>query len=86
MDCHTAVCPPFDGKDARAGNGVMIACAAKSPHEVKAAYATGLKHGGTQEGAPGFRPPEAQKGLYAAYLRDAVAPWRISPLPITRTA
>jgi hypothetical protein len=26
--------------------------------------------GGSDEGAPGFRPPEAEKGFYAAYLRD----------------
>ena len=31
MDCHTAVCPPFDGKQALAGNGIMIAYAGKSP-------------------------------------------------------
>jgi catechol 2,3-dioxygenase-like lactoylglutathione lyase family enzyme len=70
MDCHTAVCPPLDGKEARAGNGIMIAYQAKSPDEVKAAYAAGMKNGGTEEGAPGFRPPEAQTGFYAAYWRD----------------
>lgn len=70
MDCHTAVCPPFDGKDARAGNGIMIAYTGKSPDDVKAAHAAGLKNGGTDEGAPGFRPPDATKGVYAAYLRD----------------
>src|SRR3954463_6413261 len=70
MDCHTAVCPPFDGKEARAGNGIMIAYQGKSPDQVKAAHAAGLKNGGTDEGAPGLRPPETQKGFYAAYLRD----------------
>jgi hypothetical protein len=40
---------------------------------VKAAHAAGLKNGGSDEGAPGFRPPEAQKGFYAAYLRDPIA-------------
>jgi catechol 2,3-dioxygenase-like lactoylglutathione lyase family enzyme len=69
-DCHTAVCTPFDGKDARAGNGIMIAYAGKSPDEVKAAHEAGLAHGGSDEGKPGFRPPEAGKGFYAAYLRD----------------
>ena len=48
----------------------MVAYRAKSPDEVKAAHAAGMKNGGTEEGAPGFRPPEAQKGFYAAYLRD----------------
>ena len=70
MDCHTAICPPYDGKEARAGNGIMIAYQGKSPDEVKAAYAAGMTNGGAEEGAPGFRPPEAQKGFYAAYLRD----------------
>jgi hypothetical protein len=73
MDCHTAVCPPFDGNKAHAGNGIMIAYAAKSTEAVKAAHAAGLKNGGSDEGAPGFRPPEAQKGFYAAYLRDPIA-------------
>jgi len=51
MDCHTAVCPPFDGKQALAGNGIMIAYAGKSPDAVKAAHAVGLKNGGADEGA-----------------------------------
>jgi len=70
MDCHTAVRPPFDGNEASAGNGIMIAYMGKSPHDVKAAHAAGLKNGGTDEGAPGFRPPGEQKGFYGAYLRD----------------
>src|SRR4051794_10135004 len=69
-DCHTAICPPHDGQPARAGNGIMIAYLGKSPDAVKAAYASGMKNGGSDEGAPGFRPPEAEKGFYAAYLRD----------------
>lgn len=69
-DCHTAVCPPFDGKEARAGNGIMIAYAGKSPDQVNAAHAAGLRHGGSDEGGPGFRPPGSDKGFYAAYLRD----------------
>jgi catechol 2,3-dioxygenase-like lactoylglutathione lyase family enzyme len=70
MDCHTAVCPPFDGKEARAGNGIMIAYHGPSPEAVKAAYAAGMKNGGADEGPPGFRPPDAKKGFYGAYLRD----------------
>ena len=42
MDCHTAVCPPFDGNKAHAGNGIMIAYAAKSTEAVKAAHAAGF--------------------------------------------
>jgi hypothetical protein len=70
MDCHTSVCPPHDGKQARAGNGIMIAYQGKTPDEVKAAYAGGMNNGGSDEGPPGLRPPEAEKGFYAAYLRD----------------
>jgi catechol 2,3-dioxygenase-like lactoylglutathione lyase family enzyme len=63
------VCPPFDGKPARAGNGIMIAFDAKTQSGVQAAHAAGLAHGGSDEGAPGFRPPEKQT-WYGAYLRD----------------
>ena len=69
-DEHTVfVCPPFDGKPARAGNGIMIAFAAKSQDAVKAAHAAGLSHGGSDEGVPGYRPPDKQS-WYGAYLRD----------------
>jgi catechol 2,3-dioxygenase-like lactoylglutathione lyase family enzyme len=63
------ICPPFDGKQASFGNGMMIAFAAKSEAEVQAAYYAGLKAGGSDEGAPGYRPPEKQS-WYGAYLRD----------------
>jgi catechol 2,3-dioxygenase-like lactoylglutathione lyase family enzyme len=63
------VCPPFDGKPATGGNGSMIAFKAASQDEVRAAYEAGLAHGGTDEGKPGFRPPEKQS-WYGAYLRD----------------
>lgn len=70
LDCHTAICPPFDGQPARAGNGIMIAYRAKSREAVKAAHEGGLKNGGRDEGAPGFRPADAKNGFYGAYLRD----------------
>jgi catechol 2,3-dioxygenase-like lactoylglutathione lyase family enzyme len=63
------VCPPFDGKLASFGNGMMIAFKASSQAEVEAAYAAGLAYGGTDEGKPGFRPPEKQS-WFGAYLRD----------------
>ena len=63
------VCPPFDGKPATFGNGTMIAFTAKSQDQVKAAHAAGLAHGGKDEGAPGYRPPDKQS-WYGAYLRD----------------
>jgi catechol 2,3-dioxygenase-like lactoylglutathione lyase family enzyme len=63
------VCPPFDGKPATFGNGTMIAFTASTQDQVKAAHAAGLAHGGKDEGAPGYRPPD-QKSWYGAYLRD----------------
>jgi catechol 2,3-dioxygenase-like lactoylglutathione lyase family enzyme len=66
---NVGICKPFDGQPARGGNGVMIAFAAPSQEAVKAAHAAGLANGGTDEGAPGFRPPDG-KAFYGAYLRD----------------
>ncbi len=63
------VCPPVDGKQASPGNGSMLAFTAKTQDEVKAAHAAALAAGGSDEGAPGFRPPEKQS-FYGAYLRD----------------
>ncbi|MFI4974557.1 MAG: VOC family protein [Caulobacterales bacterium] len=63
------VCPPFDGQPARAGNGIMIAFLAPSTDAVHAAHAAGLAHGGSDEGAPGMRPPDGTS-FYGAYLRD----------------
>lgn len=69
-DTHNVyVCPPFDGKPASFGNGIMIAFTANTQQEVQAAYKAGLAAGGSDEGAPGFRPPEKQI-WYGAYLRD----------------
>jgi hypothetical protein len=70
MACHSAICPPHDGNPARPGNGIMVAYLAPSLEAVKAAYDGGMKNGGSDEGAPGFRPPEAANGFFAAYLRD----------------
>ena len=65
------LCKPFDGQAARGGNGTMTGFKTDTPDQVKAAHAAGLAHGGTDEGAPGFRPPESATGFYGAYLRDA---------------
>ncbi|THD79321.1 MAG: VOC family protein [Phenylobacterium sp.] len=65
------LCKPFDGQEARAGNGVMIGFKADNRDQVQAAHAAALAQGGTDEGAPGFRPPEATSGFYGAYMRDA---------------
>ncbi|MFI4936190.1 MAG: VOC family protein [Caulobacterales bacterium] len=68
-DGNVGVCKPFDGKPARGGNGIMIAFTAPTKAAVEAAHAAGLAGGGTDEGAPGFRPPDG-KNFYGAYLRD----------------
>jgi len=66
---NVGVCKPFDGNAARGGNGIMIAFIAPAKDAVEAAHAAGLKAGGADEGAPGFRPPEGG-AFYGAYLRD----------------
>ncbi len=68
-NCHSAVCPPFDGAPARPGNGIMIAYRAPSPEAVERAYEAGMANGGRDEGPPGFRPPDGDK-FYGAYIRD----------------
>jgi catechol 2,3-dioxygenase-like lactoylglutathione lyase family enzyme len=66
---NVGICKPFDGQPARAGNGIMIAFAAASQDAVKAAHAAALAHGGSDEGAPGYRPPDGTQ-FYGAYVRD----------------
>jgi catechol 2,3-dioxygenase-like lactoylglutathione lyase family enzyme len=66
---NVGICKPFDGQSARGGNGIMIAFTAPSQDAVKAAHAAALAHGGTDEGAPGFRPPDGTS-FYGAYFRD----------------
>lgn len=65
------ICKPHDGQAARGGNGIMIAFKADTQDQVRAAHAAALAAGGTDEGAPGFRPPEGTS-FYGAYFRDAV--------------
>ena len=62
------VTKPYDGKPATNANGSMPAFAAKTRAEVDAFHATGLRAGGTDEGAPGLRPHGPN--FYACYLRD----------------
>lgn len=60
---------PFDGGVATPGNGTMPAFRAGTRAQVDAFHATGLTHGGTDEGAPGTRPYYGEN-FYVAYLRD----------------
>ncbi|MBB2960465.1 VOC family protein [Methylobacterium sp. R2-1] len=63
------VCTPFDGKEASAGNGTMMAFPAPSRAAVDAFHDAAMARGGTDEGAPGLRP-QYGPNWYAAYLRD----------------
>jgi predicted lactoylglutathione lyase len=47
----------------------MVALRAKTQDEVRAAHATALKNSGSDEGAPGPRPADAED-YYGAYMRD----------------
>jgi catechol 2,3-dioxygenase-like lactoylglutathione lyase family enzyme len=63
------LCPPFDGQEAQAGNGLTLAFAARDAAHVRALYRLALQNGGTDEGPPGTRDyyePE----FYVAYVRD----------------
>jgi len=64
-----AVCAPFNGEPATAGNGTMVALTAPTRAVVDQVHARALELGGSDEGAPGLRGAEAN-GFYAAYFRD----------------
>ncbi len=61
-----AVCTPYDGKPASAGNGTMVAIDAGSRETVDKLHAKALALGGSDEGAPGPRGDS----LYGGYFRD----------------
>jgi lactoylglutathione lyase len=60
---------PFDGEPHSEGNGQMTAFLAATRDVVDNAFAVALAHGGTLEGAPGFRP-DYHAHYYGAYFRD----------------
>ena len=61
-----AVCKPYDGKPATAGNGTMVALNAGTREMADRLYAKALSLGATDEGAPGQRG----EGFYGGYFRD----------------
>jgi catechol 2,3-dioxygenase-like lactoylglutathione lyase family enzyme len=63
------VCPPFNKEPASFGNGMMVAFKTDALQKVDAAHKAGLANGGSDEGKPGYRPPDKQS-WYGAYLRD----------------
>lgn len=65
-----ALCRPYNGEAATAGNGNMVALVMNSRDKVDALHAKALELGGTDEGAPGLRSPEGPQAFYGAYFRD----------------
>jgi hypothetical protein len=65
------ICKPHDGQPARGGNGMMVGLKVDSHDTVRSVYDAALANGGTDEGPPGFRPPDGTS-FYGAYFRDAV--------------
>jgi len=61
-----SVIEPYDGNEATAGNGVMVALAVDSPEKVQSIHAKALELGGMDEGAAGPRAGN----FYAGYFRD----------------
>ena len=78
-----AVCKPYDGNSATAGNGNMASIAVDSRARVDALYAKAMELGGKCEGPPGVRGEEGQQAFYGAYFRDLdgnkLAAFRIGP-------
>jgi catechol 2,3-dioxygenase-like lactoylglutathione lyase family enzyme len=63
------VMQPYAGGSATHGNGSMLCFDASSKEEVDAFHSFALDHGGSDEGAPGYREHYAPF-FYAAYVRD----------------
>ena len=65
-----AICKPYDGNAATAGNGNMAAIACDNRAKVDALHAKAMELGATDEGPPGGRGEEGDQALYGAYFRD----------------
>jgi len=78
-----AVCKPYDGNPATAGNGNMASIACDSRAAVDALHAKAMELGGSDEGPPGVRGEEGPQAFYGAYFRDPdgnkLAAFRIGP-------
>ena len=62
-----SIIKPFDGNEACAGNGCMVALVFDANEKVDAFHAKAIELGGSDEGAPG---PRGDGGFYAGYFRD----------------
>ena len=65
-----AICKPYNGSPATAGNGNMVSIACDSRAKVDALHAKAMELGATDEGAPGVRGDEGPQAFYGAYFRD----------------
>jgi catechol 2,3-dioxygenase-like lactoylglutathione lyase family enzyme len=65
-----AICKPYNGSPATAGNGNMASIACDSRAKVDALHAKAMELGATDEGAPGVRGDEGPQAFYGAYFRD----------------
>ena len=65
-----AVCRPYDGQEARPGNGTMVALVVDRRDLVHRVHARAMELGGRDEGAPGLRGPEGDRAFYGGYFRD----------------
>jgi catechol 2,3-dioxygenase-like lactoylglutathione lyase family enzyme len=78
-----AVCKPYDGSSATAGNGNMTSIVCDSRAKVDALHARAMELGGRCEGPPGLRGDEGPQAFYGAYFRDPdgnkLAAFRIGP-------
>jgi predicted lactoylglutathione lyase len=78
-----AVCKPYNGDAATAGNGNMASIACDSRAKVDELHAKALELGGSCEGPPGVRGDEGPGAFYAAYFRDLdgnkLAAFRMGP-------
>ena len=78
-----AVCKPYNGDAATAGNGNMASIACDSRAKVDELHAKALELGGSCEGPPGLRGDEGPGAFYAAYFRDLdgnkLAAFRMGP-------
>ena len=65
-----AVCKPYNGDGATAGNGNMSAIVCDSRGRVDALYSKAMELGGSDEGPPGLRGDDGDQAFYGAYFRD----------------
>ena len=63
------IVPPFDGKEARPGNGVHVAFKVDKRATVDAFHAAAMANGGTDEGKPGLRA-HYHPNYYGAFVLD----------------